>query len=818
MSAMWQDLRYAVRTLLKSRGFTIVAVLTLALGIGATTAVFSVIDAALLKPLPYPEADRIVQLKRTFPGGVGTSISIPKFVVWREQTQVFEDVAAYDFGGPGVNLTSGDRPEQLKAIHVSEGYFRVFRAPLVSGRTFTAEEDRPKGPNVVVISEGLWRRAFGGDPHIFSKIISLGNEPYQVIGIIGRTFWTDPAVDAWLALQADPNSTNQGHYLMVAARLRPGATVESSTAAMKVAAEEFWRKFPKEMDAKESAATQPLLNNMVGDVRPMLLLLSCAVVFVLLIACANVANLLLTRATLRRREIAVRSALGAGHGRIVRQLLTESVLLSLAGGTAGLFLGHAGLRALLAINPGNIPRIGERGSSVTLDWRLLLFALAVSILTGALFELIPALSVSRTDLSASLKESASRSGTGLHQGRTRSVLVIVELALALVLLAGAGLFIRTLTALTRVNPGFDGHNVLTMEMSLNGTHFENTTTVAQLVRDAEQRMENLPGVTAVAMTCGMPPEGHIDLPFADEGNPPTSDPWTGDVQWRSASPRYFEVLQVPLRRGRLFTDRDDGGAAGVVIINEAMAKRFWQNKDPVGDRIQIGAPGSEFAEPARQIVGVVADMKEAGLNHDPVPVMYVPTAQMTSGINALLNRVIPVDWLVRTKGDPYSMSAAVQQELRIASGGLPVAHVRSMDQVLADSTARTKFNALLLSIFAGIALLLASIGIYGLMAYSVEQRTQEIGIRLTLGAAPHQVRNMVVMESMRLVLFGVLAGTAVSLALARVIRSQIYGVKAWDPVVFTLMVLLLGTIALLAAYVPARRATRIDPLDALRYE
>jgi predicted permease len=550
----------------------------------------------------------------------------------------------------------------------------------------------------------------------------------------------------------------------------------------------------------------------------MLLLLSGAVVFVLLIACANVANLLLTRATLRRREIAVRLALGAGHGRIIRQLLTESVLLSLAGGTAGLFLGHAGLSALLTINPGNIPRIGERGSSVTLDSPLLLFALAVSVLTGALFGLLPALGVSRTDLSASLKENSSRSGTGLRQGRTRSVLVIVELALALVLLAGAGLFIRTLTALTKVNPGFDSHNVLTMEMSLNGTHFENTATVAQLVRDAEQRMEGLPGVTAAAITCGMPPEGHIDLPFTDEGNPPASDPSTGDVQWRSASPRYFEVLQVPLLRGRLFTDRDDGGAAGVVIINEAMAKRFWQNKDPVGDRIQIGAPGPEFAEPARQIVGVVADMKEAGLNHDPVPVMYVPTAQMTNGINALLNRVIPVDWLVRTKGDPYSVSAAVQQELRIASGGLPVAHVRSMDQVLADSTARTKFNAMLLSIFAGIALLLASIGIYGLMAYSVEQRTQEIGIRLTLGAAPQQVRNMVVLESMRLVLMGIAAGTVAGLALARMISSQIYGVKAWDPAVFALMTCLLSAIALLAAYVPARRATRIDPLEALRYE
>jgi putative ABC transport system permease protein len=821
METLLQNLRYALRTLRNSPGFAAVAILTLALGIGANTAIFSVVNAVLLQPLSYPNPDRLVELELSSPQGNGNVTSIPKFNVWREQTDVFDSVAAYDFSGPGINLTGGDRPELIKGIHVSADYFRVFGAPVALGRTFTPQEDRPGGPAVVVISNGLWRNRFGGDPGILNRAIDLGQEPYTIIGVIGPTYTGDPKSDIWLPLKPDPNSVDQGHYLRATARLKPGVTLAQAQAAMKHAADEFNRKFPNSpvMGPGASFTAIPLRDSVIGDVRFGLLLLFGAVGFVLLIACANVANLLMARATIRRREIAIRSALGAGRARLMWQLLTESLLLSLAGGVLGLGLGYVGVRALLAINPSDIPRVGEQGAGVALDWRVLVFTLVAAILTGILFGLVPALNTSRSDINSTLRESGARSGAGLRHNKARGVLVITEMALALVLLVGAALLIRTFGALRGVNPGFDARNVLIMEMSLNGGRFEKAAGVDQLEREGRRRIESLPGVTAASLTCCVPLEGGFGLPFIIEGRPLTNGPYHGGATWLTMSPHYFDVFRIPLISGRVFTDQDNGAADRVVVINQALAKEYWPKGDALGARISIGkGVGPEFDEPPRQIIGIVADVREGALSRPPDQIMYVPFAQVNDGIIALNNRISPLTWVVRTKLQPFSLSADVQRELREASGGLPVAHIRSMQQVVGESTARNDFYMTLLTIFAGVALLLAAIGVYGLMAYSVQQRTQEIGVRMALGASPQQVRRMVVIQGMQLALVGVVIGVASALGLTRLMSSLLYGVKPWDPVTIVLVAVLLSGVTLLATDLPARRASRVDPLVALRYE
>jgi putative ABC transport system permease protein len=812
------DVSYAFRILRRSPGFTTTAVLALALGIGANTAIFTVVNSVLLQPLAYPEPDRLVQLELSSPQGNANITSIPKYIAWRAQTQAFSDVAAYDVGGPGINLTGNGLPEQLKGIHVSASYFRVFGAPLVVGRSFSDEEDRPGGPKLAVLSNGLWHNRFGGNPSLIGKTLELGGESYVVTGVLGPNFSVEPPVDLLLPLQADPNSTNQAHYLQSSARLKRGVTIQMAQMQMKLAAAEFERKFPNSLGPQGSFTAEPLRDTVVGDVRKALLVLLAAVGFVLLIACANVANLLLARATLRRREIAIRASVGASRGRIIRQLLTESVLLSLAGGALGLILGYAGVRVLLSLNPGNIPRVGEHGSAVMLDWRVLVFTLVISFLTGILFGLIPAFNGSRTDLNATLKESGLRSGTGLRHNKARSLLVITEMTLAVVLLVGAGLMIRTFGVLRSVDPGFDSHNVLTMEMSLTGARFEQAAGVNQLVRDAQERIKSLPGVEAFASTCCLPLEGGFGLPFIIEGRPLTG-PSSGGASWRTISPGYFDVFHIPLLRGRLFTDRDDGSAARVVVINEGLAKQYWPSGDALGQRLVIGkGVGPEFEEPPREIIGIVGDVRNQGLGSTPDPIMYIPVAQVNDGVTALNNKIIPLILLVRTKIQPFSLREDIQRELRAASGGLPIAHVRSMEQVRGESTSRSDFNMTLLAVFAGVGLLLAAIGIYGLTSYSVEQRTQEIGIRMALGADPHTVRKMVVMQGMWLALIGLLLGVAAALALTRLIAGLLYGVKPWDPVSIASVAVLLIAIALFATYVPARRASRVDPMVALRYE
>jgi predicted permease len=814
-----QDLRYAFRTLRKTPAFTLTALAALALGIGANTAIFSVINAVLLKPLTFPQPERIVQFLITSPNGPNYGASATRFNVWRQQTDVLDDVTAYEFRLSGLNLTGGDAPEQIRGIHVSANYFRLFGAPLERGRVFTAEEDLPNGGRVAVISHALWQRRFGSDPNIIGRTLLLSGVPHAVIGVVAPTFITelDTPPDVWLPFQIDPNSSDHAQYFVVVGRLKPGVTIAAANARLQLAADRFRAKFPNIVGPRDSFAVEPYEKTLVSDAKPSLLILAGAVSFVLLIACANVANLLLVRATGRRRELAIRAAIGAGRSMLVRQLLTESVVLSIGGGALGLGLGSIGVRALLAINPGNLPRIGGDGSLITMDLHVVLFTLLVSAATGVIFGLIPALGISRVDLAAPLKEGGGRSGTGRRQNKARSVLVITEVALALVLLIGAALLIRTFAALRGVDPGFDAHNVLTLRMSLQGSRFSKTAEVTQLIRDAVERVEALPGTVVASASYSLPLEGGFGVPFNIVGRAASNGRYDGRG-WIGVSPKYFETFRVPVLRGRLFQDRDDAGASRVAIINQAFAKQFWANGEPLGERVILGRGyGPEFEEPERQIIGVVADVHDSGLNRNPAPMVFVPLAQVTDGITALATRAATIAWIVRTNVAPYSLRAAIEKELRQASGGLPVASVRSMDEIRAQSTASQDFNMTLLVIFGAAALTMAVIGIYGLMAYSVQQRTQEMGIRLALGADARTIRNMLIGQGMRLALAGIAIGLAAAAALTRLLANLLFGVSAWDPLVFVAVPVVLIGAALLAVWIPARRAARIDPLDALRH-
>ncbi len=819
MANLWHDLKHSLRSLFKNPGFTIAAVAALALGIGTNTAIFTVVNTVLLKPLTYPDADRIVQFLLTTPEGKGAAASPTKFNNWREQTSVLQDVTAYDFGGPGFNLT-GDHPEQVHGIHVSEAYFRLFGAPVMLGRTFTPQEDSPNGGRVVVLSYGLWQRRFGGNPNVVGTALSLGNEPYTIVGVLGQSFATDPEADIWIPFQIDPNSTNQGHFFLAAGRLKPGVTLAQANAQLKLAADQFRRRYPQGvMGPNEGFAVEPIRDTIVSGVRSSLFVLLGAVSFVLLIACANVANLLLVRAAGRKREFAIRVSMGATRGRIIRQLLVESVMLAFTGGVLGLILGYIGMRALLALSPGDIPRIGEHGAAVGIDWRVLLFTVGVSFLTGILFGLFPAIGASRPDLNSTLKESSNRAGTGFRQSKGRSLLVISEVSLALVLLIGAALLIRTFLALRTVNPGFNPHNVLTMQMSLTGDRFQKTAGVALLTREGRERINAIPGVEASASTCCLPLEGGFGLPFNVVGRPLGKDPYTGGAGWMNTSPGYFDVFKIPILRGRDFNDSDVAGAPGVVLINEAMAKAFWPKENPVGQQIIIGkGVGPQFEEPARQIIGIVGDIRDGGLNRDPRPLMIIPQAQVPDGMTALNANIGPVTWLIRTHTDPHQFMTSIPEQLRQASGGLPVARVRSMEEVVVHSTAREDFNMLLLTIFGASALILAAIGIYGLMAYTVQQRTQEMGIRMALGADRSRIRNLVVWQGMKLAIIGAVIGIAAAFGLTRLIASFLFGVKPYDPIVFVTVPVILSAVALFAVWLPATRASKLDPMESLRVE
>ena len=822
MPTLWADLRYAVRMLRKSAGFTAVAVAALALGIGANTAIFTVVNAVLLDPLPYPQPERIMKLGRKFSNGVGYSNSIPKYMAWR-RNQAFEAMTLYDFGSLGMNLGASSPPDQIKGAHVSADYFQVFGGSPVIGRGFTDTEDLPKGPQAAVISYGLWQSRFGGDRGIVGRTVLLNGTPFPVVGVLPPGFQSLPEADVLIPMQADPESINQGHYLSVAGRLKPGVTRAVAQAQVTAAGEQFRRDYPKWMDANEGVAVVPMRDAMVGDVRTALLVLSGAVGLVLLIACANVASLLLARASVRQRELAIRGAVGATRGRVVRQMLTESMVLAALGGVLGFALGAWGVRELLTLVPGNLPRLtdaaGNPASIPLLDWRVAAFTMGIALLTGLLFGTFPALQASRANLSSHLKESSGRSGTGLKHNRVRSLLVVSEVARGGVRLGGAALLIRPFAGLQSAKSGIEPRGVLTLQTSLAGGNYTTTAKVDTFSTQAVRRIEAIPGVEAAATAIALPIENGIDLPFAIAGKPPAKGDYNGDEQWRSVSQHYFQVFRIPLLRGRVFSLTDAGNSSRVVIINEAMAKHYWKGEDPIGQVITIGKGlGPQFDDPPRQIVGIVGTVRENGLKKADVGVMYIPQSQVGEGLTTLANSVIPLSWAVRTATSPMTMRIPVEQELRAVDGQIPISRERTMEQVVADTVAQQSFNMLLLSIFAGVALVLAGIGIYGLMSYAVQQRTQELGIRIALGANRSNVLRLVMAQGMKLAVSGVVLGLALAWGLTRLIASLLFGVTAADPTTFGAVAAILAAVALAAAYVPARRATTIDPLIALRYE
>ena len=812
MANLWNDVKYALRAFLNNPGFATAAIAALALGIGANTAVFSVVNAVLLKPLTYPEADRMVNFLAPSTVIASHLHNIPEFHFFQRQTNLFKEVVAFDNAGPGFNIT-GDHPEQVNGIHVTEGYFRVYGAPVIVGRTFTRQEDSPHGGKVVVLSYGLWQRKFGGDPAVAGKSISLGNEPYTVVGVIGKNFVGDVQADLWLPFQFDPVSTDTNTSFYVTGVLQPGMTLAQANAALAAGTPEYLREYPKSWDRHFQVG--PLRDSIVADARNSLLIMLGAVGLVLLISCANVANLLLVRATVRKREFAIRSALGAARASIVRQLLTESVLLSLAGSILGMALGFAGMRALLAVSPAGLPRIGETGAAVSIDWRVLGFTLAVSLLTGILFGLFPACSASGFDLNSTLKESGNRSGTGFRDGKARSLLVVSEMSLALVLLIGAALLIRTFIVLHQMSPGFDSHNVLTMEMSLNGQRYQKTLGLTELLRDGRNRLNAIPGVELAAASFWRP----IDVEDGAGGfhivGHPVQKKCCGS-KWMSVTPGYLSLFRIPVLRGRDFTEDDKSGAPRVALINEAFSRKYFANEDPIGQHIDHGQQGPQRG--IETIIGIVADFHDGGLTTAAEPMMIVPIAQVWDEYSAAYANIQPLFWVVRTHGDPHRYISAIAEQLRIASDGFPIGHIRTMEEVMGRSTAREQFNMLLLTIFGVVALLLAAIGIYGLMAYSVAQRTQEMGIRMALGADRSVIRKYVVWQGMRLALIGVVAGTAASFALTRLLSNFLFGVKPWDPAVFVSAPPILTAVALLAVWLPAARVSKADPMRALRAE
>jgi putative ABC transport system permease protein len=819
METLLRDLRHALRMFRQGgSSFTLTAVLALSLGIGANTAIFSLVNTVLLKEPPFPRAGRIVMLQTKTPQGSFGGASPAKFAHWAQQAEILEDVSA--FGGGVVNWTDTELPRQLQSETVSSAYFRLFGVPLIAGRPFNAEEDRPGASPVVVISEALWRSRFAADPQIVGKTMSLGGAPRVILGVVsGRFDFRDfgPAPEVWIPFQLDPNSRDQGHYFLAGGRLKNGITLQQAKARLDASAAAYRQKFPDGLEKGNSFDAASLRDSLVQNARKSIWVLAAAVGFVLLIACANVANLLLARAEVRKRELAIRAALGAGRRRIVRQLLTESLLLASAGAVLGLVLGVIGIRALLSVNTAGLPRVGTDGSLVSLDWRVLLFTVFITLLTSLIFGLLPAWRAARTDLSTTIKESTSRTGSGFRQNKTRTILVVTEVALAVVLLVGAGLLIRTELAIYAVKPGFDTKNVLTMRMSLSGGKYNTSLPIEQMIRNVVQRLDALPGVELASATCCVPLEGGYGLPFKIMGRPLRNGPFHGGGGWKTVSPGFFEVFRIHMVKGRSFTERDNHAGAPVVIINESMARRFWPKGDPLQDRILIGKgvmPQLDSEQP-RQIIGVAADQRDGSLNQDPEPEMYIPNGQATDAIQALNVKLTPLAWVIRTRGEPMKLRTAVEEQLRQVTG-LPVSDVRDMDEVVSRSTSRERFHMLLMSVFGGVSLLLAAIGIYGLMAYSVEQRTQEIGIRMALGAERRDVRRMVMRQGMTFAIIGVLLGIGGAFALARQIASFLFGVTAWDPLVFgTIPVVLIAT-AILAVWWPATRATRVDPASALR--
>ncbi|MGE0887196.1 MAG: ABC transporter permease [Blastocatellales bacterium] len=811
METLWQDLRFGIRTLIKSPGFAIVALLTLALGIGANSAIFSVVNSILLRPLAYKNPEQLVMINHNYIKiNLKASVSAFGYKHYVENAKSFESIAAMT--GWAANLTGEGEPERLTGQSVSANFFQTLGAEAAKGRTFATGEDTEGKNRVLVLSHGFWQRRFGGDPNILNKTLSLNGENYTVVGVMPEGFQfgreLGMIIDLWRPIVFTPDQLSSNsitnEFLMVIGRLRQGVTQEQAQTEMKSIAANLRQQYMQGADATNwDLLLTSFRELIVGDIRLMLWIVMLVVGFVLLIACANVANLLLARAAARQKEIAVRTALGAGRWRIIRQLLTESVMLSVVGGAFGLLIGYWGVKALVSLNEDRIPRANE----ISLDWRVLLFTFGVSILTGVLFGIVPAIQTTKADLHETLKEGG-RSAAAATKHWVRSVLVVAEIALALAVLVGAGLLVKSFMRVQEVNPGFNPQGLLTMSLSLPDFKYSEAPQRANFYKQLIHDVSALPGVQSAGAVSVLPLSGQGSSgSFTIEGRDvPRGQSSPHGARW-AATPDYFKTMGIPIIRGRYFEERDTADGKQVVIIDQALAAKYWPNEDPLGKRMVF--EGTRDNPNWREIVGIVGHVKHTDLEGESRAQYYIPHQQRAQpGMTVV----------VRTTGDPNALASAARNAVRNLDKELPVFRVRTMDQFVADAMAQRRFALLLIGIFAGLALLLAAIGLYGVMAYSVTQRTHELGLRMALGAQAGDVLKLVVKQGMLLAGIGLGIGIVGAFFLSRLMKTLLFNVSATDPVIFTAIAATLAAVALVACFFPARRATKVDPMVALRYE
>jgi predicted permease len=811
MNTLFKDIRYGLRTLLKHPGFTAIVVVTLAVGIGASSAIFSVVNTVLLRPLPYARAERIVAIQALGRDGKRVQISPANFLDWRAQNTVFEHLAAI-LTRPA-NLALADQAERIDLAMTSANFFSVFGTQPERGRFFITADEQAGHPAVVVVSHELWQRRFGGDESLVGKPITLDGNSYTVVGIAPSGFQYPDKTEVWvppfrlapaLNERMDPTQVRGFGMLAAVALLKPGVSLTQAASEMETITTRLRQQYP-ETNNRSFNPVVSLHTHLVGETRPMLLLLFGAVSFVLLIACANVANLLLVSAASRQKEMAIRTALGASRMRVMRQLLTESLILAFAGGAIGLLLALWGVALMTKLLPQDFPRVGE----INLDWRVLAFTLFASVLTGILFGLAPALQISKTDVQESLKESGRGSSGSRRHNRLRNLLIVGEVALSVVLLVGAGLLFRSFLRLQSVNTGFTSQQVLTVRLSPAGSNYRRDADYISFYSQAIQRVSAIPGVEAVGAINMLPLGKGPTAGFRIEGRPPlTIDKWPGG-NYRTVSTDYFHAMNIPVVQGRAFNERDTETAPLVIIINQALADKDFPNENPVGKRINLGNLDPKGQPVWWEIVGVAANIRSLELREEAMPEFYLSSLQ-DSFPNMFL--------VVRTSSEPTSVAASVRRAAAEVDKSAAVSDVRTMERIVDEAVAQPRFNLFLLGLFSGIALLLSAAGIYGVTAYSVAQRTHEFGIRMALGAQVSDVLRMILKQGMLLISAGIAVGLLASFALTRLLRTLLFGVSVTDPLTFVAITLLLTLVALLACYIPARRATKVDPLVALRYE
>ena len=786
--------------MLKRPAYTSVALIALALGIGANTAIFSLVNAVLIRPLPFVEPDRLVWVWGSFTGGNRASVSPADFLDYRNENKAFEQFAASGSLPLALNLTGSGEPERLSAAGITGNYLQALGTMPALGRTFVLENEKPGSDQVVIFSYKLWQTRFGGDPGIIGKTITLDGKKREVIGVMPQNFSFPFDVALWFPMNFDVDpemKLRKAHFLRPIGKLKQGITIAQAQADLDVVAKRLEEQYP-DSNTGWGLRLVSLREQLIGDTRPTLLILLGAVGFVLLIACANVANLLLVRAAARQKEIALRTALGAGRFRIVRQMITESVLLALAGGTLGTLLAIWGVNLLVTLSADSIPLTAQ----VNLDATVLGFTLLISLFTGVLFGLAPALRTMKLNLIESLKEGG-RGGEGAPGNRTRSVLVVLESAIAVLLLIGAGLLVRSLIQLQNTNPGFDAQNVLTMRLTLPMEKYSTPEKASSFFQELESRVIGVPGVESAGMVTELPLSGQLnDMPFTVEGRPPVTIDQAFGADFRRVNQHYLRTLRIPILRGRNFTDQEIRQSAKVTLVSESLVSQVFPNEDPIGKRLVMAMGGQPF-----EIIGVTGDIRHGALEIQPGPMMYWPT--YATGRTNLV---------IRTQGDPTSVTAAVRREVHAVDPDQPVSDIRTMEQWLETAVATPRYRTILLGLFALLAVVLASTGIYGVMSYSVAQRTHEIGVRMALGARQLDVLKLVVRQGMGLVLIGVALGLLSAIALTRVMSSLLFGVGARDPLTFVVVATVLSLVAFVACYLPARRATKVDPLVALRYE